>query len=577
MIEVLIDWFFISITAYAFGYLCLDILSRLLGLDIKNIKNTNIVRILLGLAAVNVYAEVWSLFGPVGSVADYILLASALLIVLFNRNGIGMELPIKPACKNLVYLILIILFAYGTSRGYMHFDTNLYHAQAIRWIEEYGLVPGLANLQSRFGYNSAEFALNALYSCKWYLGRSLHCTAGYFALISSFMLVDIKDIVIKNDNNRISFRPRISDFVRLGLIFYLATIYSEMISPASDYYAQLLIFDIVILWLDAVETIKSTNMADDTSVTLASIQGILCIILAYAITIKLSLGLLVLLALIPGIYWIKNKNYRSIITCIVSGLVIAVPYFIRNYIISGWILYPSTVIKLGSPDWQLPIGEAQYDAREISMWGRGITDATKWEDITAFNWIPAWFRDLSFIELIWVIGTIVAIIVIVALTVSHLVKKNNNQIIPVLIVLAIGTLFWFCSAPLVRYGYAYLIIMPLITIGYLASTETLPINVIKLGKLGLSTCIFAIIAICICGLKGKSLADDIIRTKDYPYYTNQQDYIDGDATSYNLDGVDIYVADDAGQIGYYKFPATPDNKTDIKLRGADLTSGFMKR
>lgn len=577
MVEVLIDWIFISITSYSFGYLCLEILSRLLSLDIKNIKNTNIVRILLGLAAVNVYAEVWSLFGSVGSVADYILLASALLIVFFNRIGMGRELAIKRSGKSLVYLILIILFDYGTSRGYMHFDTNLYHAQAIRWIEEYGVVSGLANLQSRFGYNSAEFALNALYSCKWCLGRSLHCTAGYFALISSFILVDIKDIVIKNDNNSISFRPRISDFVRLGLIFYLATIYSEMISPASDYYAQLLIFDIVILWLDAVEGNKNLDKNQEKNASLASIQGILCIILAYAITIKLSLGLLVLLALIPGIYWIKNKNYRSIIICIVSGLVIAVPYFVRNYIISGWILYPSTVIKLGSPDWQLPIGEAQYDAREISMWGRGITDATKWEDITAFNWIPAWFRDLSFIELIWVIGTIAAIIVIVALTVSHLTKKNNNQIIPVLIVLAIGTIFWFCSAPLVRYGYAYLIIMPLITIGYLTSAETLPINGIKVGKLGLPTCIFSIMAICICGLKGKSLAEDILRTLDYPYYINQQDYIDGEATSYSIDGIDIFVANDAGQIGYYKFPATPEIKTDIKLRGSDLASGFMKK
>ena len=44
----------------------------------------------------------------------------------------------------------------------MHVDTGLYHAQAIRWIEEYGVVCGLGNLHSRFAYNSAAFALCAL-------------------------------------------------------------------------------------------------------------------------------------------------------------------------------------------------------------------------------------------------------------------------------------------------------------------------------------------------------------------------------------------------------------------------------
>lgn len=65
----------------------------------------------------------------------------------------------------------------------MHYDTGLYHAQAIRWIEEYGVVPGLANLHSRFGYNSASFALSAFFSETWLIGRPMHCVAGFFALL----------------------------------------------------------------------------------------------------------------------------------------------------------------------------------------------------------------------------------------------------------------------------------------------------------------------------------------------------------------------------------------------------------
>ena len=573
MVEVMINWIFISITSYALGYVILEGLSRVLLVDTNAVKHANVYRILLGLAAATVYAEVWSLFGPVGFWADCVLVLVALIVLCIN-NTIVKTLAIKPSIHTLIYAILILVFAYGTSRGYMHFDTNLYHAQAIRWIEEYGLVPGLANLQSRFGYNSAEFALNALYSCKWLLGRSLHCTAGYFALISSFLLVDTRDIFLKSKNEEYELNIRVSDLLRLGLFFYLATIYSEMLSPASDYYAQLLIFDIIILWLDSINTEEEY-----------ALQGILCIILVYAITIKLSLGLLVLLALIPGISWIRNKNIKSIIICTISGLIIALPYLIRNYIISGWILYPSTIIKLGSPDWQLPKGEAQYDAREIGMWGRGITSASDWEKVTMTNWIPDWIRSLPTIELMWVIGSLVAIIVITGLVIRSITRSRRmnelgpfeDSYIPILLILSIGTIFWFFSAPLVRYGYAYLIIMPLIVLGYILLDKDFGLAQITiLSKASLATAAFAIIAIGIILLKGKNLTEDIIRVKDYPYYIHQQDYIDGDASSYEIDGITIYVAEDAGQIGYYKFPATPNKNEDIRLRGENLSQGFKK-
>jgi len=567
MIEVLINWLFISITSYALGFIVLKGLARLLLIDVKTVKNANIYRILLGLAIVTAYSEIWSLFGSVSAIADCVLIVATLLIIFLNKNDIGKMLATKPSIQTTAYIFMILVFAYSTSRGYMHFDTNLYHAQAIRWIEEYGVVPGLANLQSRFGYNSAEFALNALYSCKWCLGRSLHCTAGYFALISSFLLIDIKNIIIKNDNNKYELNIRVSDFVRIGLFFYLVTIYSEMISPASDYYAQLLIFDIVILWLDVINTEEER-----------SLQGILCIILVYAITIKLSLGLLVLLALIPGIAWIKNKNIKSIITCVISGLIISIPYFIRNYIISGWILYPSTIIKLGSADWQVPIGEAKYDAKEIGMWGRGITNALEWDSVTLTNWIPSWFNSLSTVERILVIGDLVAFIFAVAIIIKALFARKSNQYQYLIFILAIGTVFWFVSAPLIRYGYAYVLILPLINLGYFMTQSNNEIRQIHIANtVSFASFSFVILALGIVAVKGKDLIGNIARTIEYPYYIHQQDYIDGEATTYTIDGITIYVAEDAGQIGYYKFPASPEVKTDIKLRGDDLSSGFMKQ
>lgn len=592
MIYVLINWLFIAITSYPIGFVSLKLIMRGVLPENENSQATsfimnekkyhfNIIRIFLGLAAITAYAELWSLFGGVGFIAVCVLIAVALCILYCYREEIrGTIIVFGSKGRFLAYITLILFFAYGTSRGYMHFDTNLYHAQAIRWIEEYGIVPGLANLHSRFGYNSAEFALNAIYSFRWILGQSLHSSAGFFALLSSLIIVNIKSNTIRE--------PRLSSFVRVALLFYLGIIFPEMISPASDYYAQLLIFDIIVLWLDMLE-----NVEDDFSqISLkkdnltAAYQGILCIILFYGVTIKLSIGLLLLLAFIPGIYWLKKKNIKAIVTCILSGLVIAIPYFIRNHIISGWILYPSTFIKLGAPNWQVPVGEAKYDAREIGMWGRGITNAEKWQDVTALNWIGNWFVKQGNMDKLLLIATFISAVIIIFMVVLKICEKffgiksraeKKSGKLWLLVILMIGTVFWFISAPLIRYGYAYLIILPSLTVAFICRKyASKPLCKIKDMDISIMNMTFLAL---LCGtlvFKGKGIVEDIIRTYRWDYYIKQQDYIDGEAFTYEISGVKIYVATDGGQIGYYKFPSSPVVREDIELRGDGLKEGFRK-
>jgi hypothetical protein len=44
----------------------------------------------------------------------------------------------------------------------LDFDTGFYHLSAIRWLNEFPLVPGLANLHYRLGFNQSSFLLSAL-------------------------------------------------------------------------------------------------------------------------------------------------------------------------------------------------------------------------------------------------------------------------------------------------------------------------------------------------------------------------------------------------------------------------------
>lgn len=579
MVEVLLNWLIFFITSYVIGYTFVMMLCKLLG--IRHIKNSissgAVICIFTGLGLINAYAEYFSLFFSVSMWANLILLIVSIGLSIYLYKNVWKNIDINnyvnrcKAKKIILNLFLILIMAYGTSRGYMHYDTNLYHAQAIRWIEEYGVVPGLANLQSRFGYNSAEFSLNAIFSYKWLLGRSLHTSAGFFALLSTLIMVDISHIWTDWKENRV-LNIWLSDFVRVGLLYYLFVIYGEMISPASDYYAQLLIFDVVIIMLDLIELSRKEAIlkADEMG-----IMSILCLLIVYAVTIKLSIGLLVLLALIPGLYLVRQGKTKAVWGLISSGLFIAIPYFIRNHIISGWILYPSTVLSFGHPIWQIPKGEAMYDAKEIGMWGRGITQAKDWDKVKGFNWISDWIHSQSNVDKMWIVTSFIALLLIVLLIMYSLLKKKYMEVnLFIMLVLAICTVFWFVSAPLVRYGYAYLIILPLLCLGYVFC-ELLP----DCRIVGIYVKNFAILFSCMLVLliKSKGMIAGIYQSMDYNYYIRQQDYIDGDAHTYEIDGVTVYVADDAGQIGYYKFPSSVEEKTNLKLIGHGLANGFSRK
>lgn len=569
MIMVIMNWLYIGITSFLLGYAVLSLFARLFSYHIKHPVSV----FLAGLAAATVYAQVYSLFSGVSLTANILLVIFCALIAVFLRKGICSFLrditngESKTLVKRGIALaVLFFLFAYGTSRGYLHFDTGLYHAQSIRWIEEYGVVPGLANLQARFGYNSAAFSLTALYSMKFLLGQSLHTTAGFFAFLSSWLALDLYQVFTGK-------RILLSDFVRIGLVFYLGIIFSQMVSPASDYYAQLLIFDILILWLSQDERRKEE---EKTAASYAP-YAVLCILLVYAATIKFSIAPLLLLVLKPAVMMIRQKDVKNIVICILAGVLILLPFFIRNVIISGWLVYPSAAIDLFDVDWKIPKGQVQYDAMEIGVYGKGINDVTK-KDMPITEWLPNWFDGLKSLEKVWVLLTVAALIMGMLYLMMMWLKKSGKtrevaDFALVFGVLSVSSFFWFFSAPLIRYGYVYVTAIPLVTFGYFYGVLLKRVKREQYKKT-LHGCILAALTLFLL-VRCKGLAADIKNTWQQDYYVRQEDYYTGETDSYTIGGITIYVPLENGQIGYDKFPSSP-TVLDIELRGNSIEDGFRQ-
>ena len=377
-------------------------------------------------------------------------------------------------------------------------------------------------------------------------------------------------------------KVRHSDFIRLGFLFYLGLIYKEMVSPASDYYAQILIFTVIIMWLDALE-----ENADVYAFAMLSILAV------YASTVKFSIALLVLLVIKPAIILIKEKQIKQIVTCLSAGIVVLVPFFVRNVLISGWLIYPSTFINIFNPDWKIPKGLAQYDAMEIGVYGKGINDVTKL-DMPISQWLPNWFKQMAIIEKGWVVLTVLGLILGVAFIIYKLAKKEPDwDKFLVILVMFVSCIFWFVSAPLVRYGYGYLICIPCLIDGCLC------LEIVKNDNQKVLYYAYIVVFLCLALFRVKTMSYDIMSTAKEPYYTAQKDYSDWPASEYNLDGQTIYIPKEDALIGYIDWPVEKSEiggytmyipqvdalsgynqfpaslmDIEIELRGNDIKDGF---
>ena len=396
------EWAYMATLSFLMGFACLAPFRKKGGCQI----HSAVTYMMAGLLVLNVYAEYFSLFAGVGFWASLIAVFVAVIGGMLLRRDLAdfFKISKTQACQKktersdeglenskslwrkknkavwLLYAGLTLLFAYGSSRGYMHYDTGLYHAQAIRWIEEYGVVPGLANLHSRFGYNSASFALSAFFSETWLIGRPMHCVAGFFALLCACKCAAGLMAFWKRK------KVRISDFLSIGGIFYLIAVFREMVSPASDYFAMLVLFWVIMTWVELWEQERDCPIGEKQTVPYA----LLSLYLVYAATVKLSTAVILLLVLYPAVLLLRQKKWLQIAGYIALGLLIAFPYLARNVLISGWLFYPFTFLDWFPVDWKISKGYADSDAKEIQAYAREIYNVYQL-DQPLKQWLPNWF------------------------------------------------------------------------------------------------------------------------------------------------------------------------------------------
>ena len=590
MLSVILIWLYVIGTTYVIGYSLLNSLTGIARMQSRRGDRTYpyVVHfqenyLIAGIIAVTIYAQIFSLFGKVGLYANIILLlVSAFLCVIQIRKildeGHRLWAMLFSTGSLWLYCIIFLIFSYGTSHGIMHYDTGLYHAQAIHWIESYGVVKGLGNLHVRLAYNSAAFPLSALYSFSFLGGQSYHTLAGYFALLLAWQCVDLKNIRLRK-------KATLPDVARIVAVYYLFTIFDEMVSPASDYFVITLLCYIIIQWLDL-------DLNHEKSV---APYIFLCVTAVYAVTLKLSAAPFILLAVKPIVMMIqrKRKEYiRMTVYSILAGLLTIIPFLIRNVILSGWLIYPFTALDLFHFSWKIPLGTAKYDAREIAVYGRGYTDVSRYtEPLSA--WVPKWFGNAGKINQVMLTADVLSLLGMCFLLIFWVMAVRNKDtrisektgkivrldhirmvtlgdFLFIEIILYLALLFWFVNAPLIRYGSIF-ILFPAALMGYRAIIY-LQYRVRDIVSIRMYQFISITIVLFLLYKSGMTILQEIPHF-DKKYFLKQEDYSAYEVKPYTVSGIAFYYPVEGDQTGYSPFPSVPVKK-QIVLRGKSLADGF---
>lgn len=585
MLSVIFIWIYIILTSFFVGYGVLRFLTQHLAYGVD-------AYIMCGLVCVTVYAQFFSLFAGVGLWANVLLCVVCIGIFVWERKGIfavirgwlpwGEDGRAETCLKFFAGIVLFLLFAYGTSRGIPHYDTALYHAQSIRWIEEYGVVKGLGNLHCRLAYNSSSFALSAIYSMAFLGGRSYHCVAGFLAFLLAAGCLRLIDSLRER-------KLRVSDFARVMCVYYLVNIFDEMISPASDYFMVLIAFYIVITWLSLAESGEEEIFP----------YALLCVLAVFLLTVKLSAALILLLTIYPACRLVKEKRWRQTGIYLGLGFVTALPFLIRNVLLSGWLVYPFTRIDLFDVIWKIPKGVADYDAREIQVWGRGYSDVARY-DIQPHEWQPDWFRGLAGSDKVFVIAALLAFMALfvwgwyylwwcsffgLRLTILRKGSAAYESVkfppaytplgrrvffarLTAQCTVALSFLFWLGTSPLMRYGCVYVYLTPAVIFGgmYAAIMEA------GQRRTAANFCVCA--AVCFFLVyKVFALGHGIVSSYENDHWILQKEYENFEVESCEIEGVTFYYPVAGDQTGYDAFPSAP-TKPQIVFLGESIADGF---
>jgi hypothetical protein len=452
MLSILFDWAYIGFISCTWGLLALAWVQRTPGRGQWVALPRSAVPF-LGLAIVAVLLGYQSLVVGIGPLTHLLVLVLMLAALWPVRKEFRLEvaefLRLGDRGDGLLLGALGgfgVLLAQVSSIGVdwfekptFHYDTGFYHAQAIRWIEQFPAVPGLGNLHAPLAYDSAWFLLNALFGFSFlFSGEPLHALNGFAVLVAFCLALGGLREVLRGSH-------QFSSLFRVLMLWPLVELAHYMISPSTDEPAA--VFTLVTLAL-ACRLIE----AEQTGQDVRGLRMAVAVLALGAVGIKLSV--LPLLLLLAAVAW--RGGVQTGLACGLLAATMLLPKLLRSLLLSGYLLYPLD-LDLFAVDWKIPLAVVAREKRLIEIWSR-VPDSLSEEVLKAGfgGWFPGWFADFRTTPLAFCLLLAAGLLLVALIFRRGATLALLRRYAAIYLVTVITAAYWFLAAPYIRYGFGAL-------------------------------------------------------------------------------------------------------------------------
>src|SRR5688572_767056 len=440
MLTTLLAWIYISFLCWMWGLLFLQFIKKILRNELQ-LPHFSIICI-TGLSAITVIAATLSLFIPLGEWWVQFLFIIPCLVFFFKKDSPTFFAALKKELQDLHFFSIILLSSclllilVMSSWTIIHPDTLGYHAQTIQWIEKYKAVPGLVHLHVRFGFQGLWFVDSALF------GFSFTGKEGITILNSTVLFWFFIFFVTRINYNFLKEGKRLYGLLWMALLVISIWSYTQIrltaTSASPDFIATLFILLIIYLLLEK-------DLRDPGE----SIWLLVAFLSLVAVTIKLSVAPILLVAVVPAFLTLVKGKIKLFVTILFISIVTFSPYIARNIIATGYIIFPSTSIDVTNVDWkydpQLTVDEKNYITAHAKKAGVVSDEINVVNQMNVAEWLATWWQNRSTADK--VIMILLALSFISALLSIKKIVLSGFIPLLALITLLNGIIFWFVNAP----------------------------------------------------------------------------------------------------------------------------------
>jgi hypothetical protein len=426
--------------------------------EIKNrsifLNKPIILHLINGLIGLTTVSQIVQLFHPLNLHFALILLVIYITIILIKRrtsvlilkltiNKLKKLNPLSIIGFIATWLLLLLINSGPTLMD----DTESYHIQMVKWIHEYGTVPGIANLHERFGFNSSWFSSIAIFTLpsKHNFYSALN---GIISIWLSYYLWSQVDLILKKDQCKQNLFPAYLSLVILLFGLFLWPLLRGNASTTNyDFITSAIIIIIFFELLKQANQIISNNLSFE-----------LILWPVYLCTVRIINYPLLILTVFSLYILLHQKKYKTLILSSVVTIIIIIPFLARNIVLSGYPFYPSPILNLFNVNWKVEQTVINDLLRFIKYFNRVNTMYQPIEETASISfpyWVFHWYKHLFDYDKVLTVSGIIGLIAWPILNGNHLLKSKLQLVYYITLICQLCS--WFFIAPDPRFVYGCLL------------------------------------------------------------------------------------------------------------------------